>query len=104
MAILRRLFIVFVPCRSIFDAFLSLESVVLALFEGFESNKGVVVIAATNRADILDQALVRPGRFDRQIQAVFSSFCWRNEGKHKKNIKKKTLKNTPIRVYSGPIS
>lgn len=40
----------------------------LTEMDGFESNKGVVVIAATNRADILDQALVRPGRFDRQIQ------------------------------------
>ena len=40
----------------------------LTEMDGFEANKGVVVIAATNRADILDQALVRPGRFDRQIQ------------------------------------
>jgi len=40
----------------------------LTEMDGFEGNKGVVVIAATNRADILDQALVRPGRFDRQIQ------------------------------------
>ena len=34
----------------------------LTEMDGFESNKGVVVLAATNRADILDQALVRPGR------------------------------------------
>ena len=40
----------------------------LTEMDGFEGNKGVVVIAATNRADILDKALVRPGRFDRQIQ------------------------------------
>jgi len=40
----------------------------LTEMDGFESNNGVVVIAATNRADILDKALVRPGRFDRQIQ------------------------------------
>merc|ERR1719463_676544 len=40
----------------------------LTEMDGFEGNNGVVVLAATNRADILDRALVRPGRFDRQIQ------------------------------------
>lgn len=39
----------------------------LTEMDGFESGSGVVVIAATNRPDILDSALVRPGRFDRQI-------------------------------------
>lgn len=39
----------------------------LAEMDGFEKNKGIVVIAATNRADILDNALLRPGRFDRQV-------------------------------------
>ena len=39
----------------------------LTEMDGFEGNTGVIVIAATNRADILDSALLRPGRFDRQV-------------------------------------
>lgn len=39
----------------------------LSEMDGFEATEGIVVLAATNRPDILDQALLRPGRFDRQI-------------------------------------
>ncbi|MDH3445174.1 MAG: ATP-dependent zinc metalloprotease FtsH [Deltaproteobacteria bacterium] len=39
----------------------------LVEMDGFESNEGVILIAATNRPDILDPALLRPGRFDRQV-------------------------------------
>ena len=40
---------------------------ILVQMDGFESNEGVIIMAATNRADILDPALTRPGRFDRQV-------------------------------------
>ncbi|MCT6875780.1 ATP-dependent metalloprotease [Frischella perrara] len=40
----------------------------LVEMDGFETNSGIIIIAATNRADILDPALLRPGRFDRQVQ------------------------------------
>lgn len=39
----------------------------LVQMDGFETNEGIIVMAATNRADILDPALLRPGRFDRQV-------------------------------------
>merc|ERR1719487_73337 len=40
---------------------------ILTEMDGFQGNTGVIVIAATNRADVLDSALVRPGRFDRRV-------------------------------------
>jgi cell division protease FtsH len=42
----------------------------LAEMDGFEANNGVVIMAATNRPEILDPALLRPGRFDRQVQVT----------------------------------
>ena len=39
----------------------------LVEMDGFEANEGIIIIAATNRADVLDKALLRPGRFDRQV-------------------------------------
>nr|QCI07306.1 Cell division protein FTSH [Leiomenia cribrosa] len=46
----------------------------LTEMDGFEGNTGIIVIAATNRADILDSALLRPGRFDRQVTVEVPDF------------------------------
>ncbi len=40
----------------------------LTEMDGFEGNKGVIILAATNRPEVLDPALLRPGRFDRQVR------------------------------------
>ena len=51
----------------------------LTEMDGFQGNTGVIIIAATNRADILDAALLRPGRFDRQIMVDYPSYKGRLE-------------------------
>ncbi|CAI5492916.1 unnamed protein product [Closterium sp. Naga37s-1] len=51
----------------------------LTEMDGFEGNTGVIVIAATNRADILDAALLRPGRFDRQVSVDVPDIKGRKE-------------------------
>jgi len=51
----------------------------LTEMDGFGSNSGVIIIAATNRADILDRALLRPGRFDRQIYVELPDLNGRKE-------------------------
>ncbi len=52
---------------------------ILVEMDGFESNDQVIVIAATNRADVLDPALIRPGRFDRQIHVPLPDLRGRAE-------------------------
>ncbi|MEL6399649.1 MAG: ATP-dependent zinc metalloprotease FtsH [Cyanobacteria bacterium J06626_4] len=51
----------------------------LTEMDGFEGNSGVIVIAATNRADVLDMALLRPGRFDRQVTVDLPTYSGRLE-------------------------
>ena len=51
----------------------------LVEMDGFAANEGVIVLAATNRQDILDPALLRPGRFDRQIYVVLPDIRGREE-------------------------
>ena len=62
----------------------------LVEMDGFGSNEGVVVLAATNRADILDPALLRPGRFDRQVYVGLPDIRGREEILHI-HTKKKPL-------------
>ncbi len=60
----------------------------LVEMDGFESNEGVILISATNRPDVLDPALLRPGRFDRQVVVPVPDIKGR-EGILKVHLKKK---------------
>ena len=62
----------------------------LVEMDGFEANDGIIVMAATNRADILDKALLRPGRFDRQVYVGLPDVKGREE------ILKVHTKNKPL--------
>ncbi len=64
----------------------------LVEMDGFESNEGVILIAATNRPDVLDPALLRPGRFDRQVVVPVPDIKGREE------ILKVHSKRTPMSV------
>ncbi len=61
----------------------------LVEMDGFENEKGLIILAATNRADILDPALLRPGRFDRQVPVEKPDVKGREEilRIHSKNVK-----------------
>jgi len=69
----------------------------LVEMDGFESNEGVILISATNRPDVLDPALLRPGRFDRQVFVSLPDIKGREE------ILKVHMKKTPIASDVSPI-
>ena len=80
----------------------------LTEMDGFGTNEGIIVIAATNRADVLDPALLRPGRFDRQVTVNLPDIKGREEilavhAKNKVLAPSVTLKNLAKRTpgFSG---
>ncbi len=68
----------------------------LVEMDGFDANDGVIVMAATNRADILDKALLRPGRFDRQVYVGLPDVKGREE------ILKVHTRNKPLAPDVSP--
>ncbi|MGD1972747.1 MAG: ATP-dependent zinc metalloprotease FtsH [Desulfobacterales bacterium] len=69
----------------------------LVEMDGFESNEGVILISATNRPDVLDPALLRPGRFDRQVVVSMPDI------KGREMILKVHMKKTPIGPDVNPL-
>jgi cell division protease FtsH len=69
----------------------------LVEMDGFESNEGVILISATNRPDVLDPALLRPGRFDRQVVVSMPDI------KGREKILKVHMKKTPVGSDVNPL-
>ena len=69
----------------------------LVEMDGFESNEGVILISATNRPDVLDPALLRPGRFDRQVVVSMPDIRGREK------ILRVHMKKTPIDEDVNPV-
>jgi len=69
----------------------------LVEMDGFESNEGVILISATNRPDVLDPALLRPGRFDRQVVVPLPDILGRQQ------ILKVHLKKTSVSPDVNPL-
>ena len=69
----------------------------LVEMDGFESNEGVILISATNRPDVLDPALLRPGRFDRQVVVSLPDI------KGREKILRVHMKKTPIDTDVEPV-
>ena len=69
----------------------------LVEMDGFESNEGVILISATNRPDVLDPALLRPGRFDRQVVVSMPDI------KGREKILKVHMKKTPVATDVNPL-
>jgi cell division protease FtsH len=70
----------------------------LVEMDGFESNEGVILISATNRPDVLDPALLRPGRFDRQVVVSLPDI------KGREKILRVHMKKTPIAPDVDPVT
>ncbi len=70
----------------------------LVEMDGFEANEGIILIAATNRPDVLDPALMRPGRFDRQVVVPLPGHRGREQ------ILKVHMRKVPIDDRSRPAS
>ncbi|WP_299596987.1 ATP-dependent zinc metalloprotease FtsH [uncultured Microbulbifer sp.] len=68
----------------------------LVEMDGFEGNEGVIVIAATNRPDVLDKALLRPGRFDRQV------FVGLPDIRGREQILKVHMRKVPLEEHVDP--
>ncbi len=76
----------------------------LVEMDGFSENEGIIILAATNRADILDSALLRPGRFDRQVQVNRPDVLGREEILKVHAKKKKVDEEVDLKVIAQTTS